>query len=153
MPQLHSVVKQWCLDDENMCVLYKSSGEIRYEGFKLYKMIARRVHRHTPAAQLEPGTIFHKLFATCITKEEEVEKKEKKEKKEENEKERKKKNEKEEIRFSVFATPCRFALDVNATDGSGATPLMFAALVGNVDIIRKLLKRGAKVNSQVRDME
>ena len=42
----------------------------------------------------------------------------------------------------------RFALDVNATDGSGATPLMFAALVGNVDIIKKLVEKGADVNLQ-----
>jgi DNA repair exonuclease SbcCD ATPase subunit len=33
--------------------LYKNNGEERYPDFKLYKMIARCVHKHTPHAQLE----------------------------------------------------------------------------------------------------
>jgi hypothetical protein len=33
--------------------LYKKSGEERYPNFKLYKMIARTVHKHTPEAQLK----------------------------------------------------------------------------------------------------
>ena len=36
----------------------------------------------------------------------------------------------------------RFALDVNATDGSGASPLMLAALAGNVVVIKKLVEKG-----------
>jgi hypothetical protein len=32
--------------------LYKTNGEERYPDFKLYKMIARNVHNHTPHAQL-----------------------------------------------------------------------------------------------------
>jgi hypothetical protein len=47
------VVVDWCMDDDGRNILYKKSGEERYEGFKLYKMIARKVHRHTPQAQLE----------------------------------------------------------------------------------------------------
>ena len=42
----------------------------------------------------------------------------------------------------------RFALDVNVTDSSGATPLMLAALVGNVEIIAKLVSKGAHLNTQ-----
>ena len=42
----------------------------------------------------------------------------------------------------------RFALDVNATDGSGASPLMLAALAGNVVVIKKLVEKGADVNLQ-----
>ena len=34
-------------------VLYKSNGEERYPNFKLYKMIARTVHEHTPEKQLD----------------------------------------------------------------------------------------------------
>ena len=34
-------------------MLYKGNGVDRYPEFKLYKMIARCVHNHTPRAQLE----------------------------------------------------------------------------------------------------
>jgi len=34
-----------------MNVLYKNNGEERYPDFKLYKMIARIVHDHTPENQ------------------------------------------------------------------------------------------------------
>jgi ankyrin repeat protein len=39
-------------------------------------------------------------------------------------------------------------LDVNATDSSGATPLMLAALIGNVQVMVKLVDKGAKLNTQ-----
>jgi hypothetical protein len=44
---------RWCQDDNGKNVLYKRNGEERYPNFKLYKMIARNVHKHTPDAQLE----------------------------------------------------------------------------------------------------
>ena len=34
-------------------VLYKNNGTDRYPDFKLYKMISRCVHNHTPHAQLD----------------------------------------------------------------------------------------------------
>jgi hypothetical protein len=46
------LIKEWCMDDSGRNVLYKSNGDERYPSFKLYKMIARHVHRHTPEAQL-----------------------------------------------------------------------------------------------------
>jgi serine/threonine protein kinase len=46
------IIKEWCMDDTGRNVLYKSNGDERYPSFKLYKMIARHVHRHTPEAQL-----------------------------------------------------------------------------------------------------
>lgn len=45
-------IRRWCHDDCRHNVLYKRSGDDRYPNFKLYKMIARTVHRHTPDAQL-----------------------------------------------------------------------------------------------------
>ena len=42
----------------------------------------------------------------------------------------------------------RFALDVNVTDSSGATPLMLAALTGNLEIIERLVQKGARLNTQ-----
>ena len=33
--------------------MYRRDGKERYPGFKLYKMIARNVHQHTPENQLK----------------------------------------------------------------------------------------------------
>lgn len=46
------IIYEWCLDDDNVNILYKKSGEERYHDFKIYKMIARKVHNHTPENQL-----------------------------------------------------------------------------------------------------
>lgn len=47
------IIVEWCLDDKGVNLLYKNNGIDRYPDFKLYKMIARCVHNHTPQAQLE----------------------------------------------------------------------------------------------------
>lgn len=47
------LIFEWCLDDKGNNMLYKNNGIERYPSFKLYKMIARCVHNHTPQAQLE----------------------------------------------------------------------------------------------------
>lgn len=47
------LIVEWCLDDKGINMLYKNNGNDRYPDFKLYKMIARCVHNHTPQAQLE----------------------------------------------------------------------------------------------------
>lgn len=47
------IIVDWCLDDKGNNVLYKNNGSERYPDFKLYKMIARHVHNHTPNLQLE----------------------------------------------------------------------------------------------------
>jgi hypothetical protein len=46
------LVIEWCLDDKGLNLLYKTNGDDRYPDFKLYKMIARCVHNHTPQSQL-----------------------------------------------------------------------------------------------------
>ena len=62
MTELNSVIKknpiaklicEWCTDDNNVNILYKNNGDERYPDFKLYKMIARFVHNHTPQVQLD----------------------------------------------------------------------------------------------------
>jgi len=53
MDELQKTIHRWCSDDNGKNVLYKKNGEERYPNFKLYKMIARTVHQHTPEAQLE----------------------------------------------------------------------------------------------------
>jgi hypothetical protein len=47
------LIVEWCQDDKCSNVLYKQCGADRYPDFKLYKMIARGVHKHTPQKQLE----------------------------------------------------------------------------------------------------
>ena len=50
--ELQKTIYRWCLDDNDKNILYKKNGEERYPEFKLYKMIARTVHKHTPQNQL-----------------------------------------------------------------------------------------------------
>ena len=47
------IIVEWCLDDKGINLLYKNNGDERYPDFKLYKMIARHVHNHSPQSQLE----------------------------------------------------------------------------------------------------
>lgn len=49
---LQKLIVEWCLDDNGINVLYKNNGVERYPDFKLYKMISRYVHNHTPQLQL-----------------------------------------------------------------------------------------------------
>jgi hypothetical protein len=51
--ELQKTVYRWCTNDEDKNVLYKRNGEERYPNFKLYKMIARSCHKHTPQEQLK----------------------------------------------------------------------------------------------------
>jgi hypothetical protein len=55
------LIVEWCKDDNGLNVLYKKNGDERYEDFKLYKMIARSVHKHTPQEQLKRPE-FNKYF-------------------------------------------------------------------------------------------
>jgi hypothetical protein len=60
---LVKLIVEWCVDDNGINMLYKNNGIERYPDFKLYKMIARYVHRHTPQAQLERKE-FNKYLVT-----------------------------------------------------------------------------------------
>ena len=59
---VRKLIIEWCLDDKGTNMLYKSNGQDRYPEFKLYKMIARCVHYHTPEAQLERDCFNQYLF-------------------------------------------------------------------------------------------
>jgi hypothetical protein len=50
---IKQLIYEWCLDDKGVNLLYKNNGIERYPEFKLYKMIARCVHNHSPNLQLE----------------------------------------------------------------------------------------------------
>lgn len=47
------LIIEWCKDDKGVNILYKNNGMERYPDFKLYKMISRLVHNHTPENQLK----------------------------------------------------------------------------------------------------
>ena len=63
MNELQKTVYRWCKDDNDLNMLYKKNGAERYPEFKLYKMIARTVHNHTPEKQLE-NPIFQKFITS-----------------------------------------------------------------------------------------
>ena len=50
---IHMIIMNWCNDDNNNNILYKNTGLERYPDFKLYKMIARKVHNHIPVNELK----------------------------------------------------------------------------------------------------
>ena len=67
------LIVEWCIDDNGINVLYKNNGVERYPDFKLYKMIARCVHKHIPVAQLERKEFCKFLIASKnIPKQEQV---------------------------------------------------------------------------------
>jgi len=66
------LIFEWCLDDKGINMLYKTNGVERYPEFKLYKMIARCVHYHTPQAQLERIEFENFLFTGEIKNMDEV---------------------------------------------------------------------------------
>ena len=53
MDDFQKTILRWCTDDYGKNILYKKNGEERNPNFKLYKMIARTVHNHTPQEQLK----------------------------------------------------------------------------------------------------
>ncbi len=53
LDDIQKLIAEWCCDDKGRNVVYKNNGNERYPDFKLYKMIARQVHKHTPHLQLE----------------------------------------------------------------------------------------------------
>jgi len=59
---VYDMIISWLYDDNNVNILYKKNGEERYPDFKLYKMIARLVHNHSPEKQFG-----HECFQKYIT--------------------------------------------------------------------------------------
>ena len=55
---IETLIAGWCCDAQGKNVLYKSNGDERYPGFKLYKMIARRVAGLEPIKVLEHEPVF-----------------------------------------------------------------------------------------------
>jgi hypothetical protein len=61
---VYDLIISWLYDDNGVNVLYKRNGEERYPDFKLYKMIARIVHNHTPEKQFDHACF--KKYETSI---------------------------------------------------------------------------------------
>lgn len=51
--KIKKIIVEWCTDDKGINILYKNNYIERYPDFKLYKMITRIVHNHTPENQLK----------------------------------------------------------------------------------------------------
>jgi hypothetical protein len=60
---IKKVMIEWVFDDKNKNILYKNDGSERYPDFKLYKMIARSVHRHTPQNVLKKAIFENYVIA------------------------------------------------------------------------------------------
>lgn len=66
---IHKLIMRWCEDDNKRNILYKDNDEERYPDFKLYKMIARKVHNHIPYKEIQ-----HKHFDKFIVPKKEIKK-------------------------------------------------------------------------------
>jgi hypothetical protein len=69
--ELQKTILRWCTSDQGKNVLYKRNGEERYPNFKLYKMIARTCHQHTPEEQLK-FPYFNQFLVKKISKDTEI---------------------------------------------------------------------------------
>jgi hypothetical protein len=66
MDAFQQIIYKWCLDDRGKNVLYKSNGKERYPHFKLYKMIARTVHNHSPENYLNDALFLDYHYSGII---------------------------------------------------------------------------------------
>tara|TARA_B100000963_G_scaffold361975_1_gene401506 strand:+ start:2487 stop:4322 length:1836 start_codon:yes stop_codon:yes gene_type:complete len=62
---LVNMILNWVNDDNNKNILYKADGTVRYPGFKIYKMIVRNVHNHTPEIEIQ-NPIFNSYIVEKI---------------------------------------------------------------------------------------
>jgi len=64
---IHDMIFSWLYDDNGRNMLYRSNGEDKYPGFKLYKMISKIVHQHLPENQYD-----HPCFQKFVSTQEET---------------------------------------------------------------------------------
>ena len=70
---IKKIMIEWVFDDNNKNILYKNNGSERYPDFKLYKMIARSVHKHTPQnVLLKPTFEAYKIAKKNINNVQEI---------------------------------------------------------------------------------
>jgi hypothetical protein len=68
LDEFQKIIADWCNDDQGKHMLYKKNGQERYPNFKLYKMIARTVHKHSPENQFTNG-LFADYEVECVDQE------------------------------------------------------------------------------------
>ena len=66
---VYDLIFSWLYDDNKLNVLYKSNGDDKYPGFKLYKMISKIVHNHIPKDQYN-HKVMQKFLINEYNKEE-----------------------------------------------------------------------------------
>ena len=64
---VYDLIFSWLYDDNGRNMLYKSNGEDKYPGFKLYKMISKIVHNHIPEKQFQ-HKVMNKFVVDKINK-------------------------------------------------------------------------------------
>ena len=64
--KIGKLIIKWCKDDRGKNILYKQNGDERYPDFKLYKMIARTVHKHLPVEEIK-NSMFDEFKVTKKT--------------------------------------------------------------------------------------
>ena len=70
---VYDLIFSWLYDDNNRNMLYRSNGNDKYPGFKLYKMISKIVHHHTPEKQYDHPCL-QKFLVDTVDVEEGMEK-------------------------------------------------------------------------------
>ena len=70
---VYDLIFSWLYDDNNRNMLYRSNGDDKYPGFKLYKMISKVVHNHTPEKQYDHPCL-QKFMVDSVDVEEGMEK-------------------------------------------------------------------------------
>lgn len=65
LDDFQKTIYDWCKDDNDKNVLYKSNGDERYHNFKLYKMIARTCHLNIPEYQYKNPIFSQYLIDKC----------------------------------------------------------------------------------------
>ena len=68
---IYDLIFSWLYDDNKQNILYKSNGDDKYPGFKLYKMISRIVHNHIPKDQYNHA-VMKKFVIEEYNKEQEI---------------------------------------------------------------------------------
>jgi serine/threonine protein kinase len=63
---IYDLIFSWLYDDNGRNMLYRSNGDDKYPGFKLYKMISKIVHGHLPEKQYD-----HSCFKKFLVEKEE----------------------------------------------------------------------------------
>jgi hypothetical protein len=66
LPSFLQLIISWCCDDRGINIYCKKNGQEKYPDFKLYKVIAKNVHKHTPHNQLKLDCFKQFIYSGSI---------------------------------------------------------------------------------------